>query len=97
MSYQVGGATKTVGGAGQYLPFPTHASPVAPTFLKLRRITDPIGAIRYLLVTGLGSTVQDTTKGVGGAVNETTDSAASSLGGKEQTGQNPLGLASDAK
>ena len=92
----MGGLTETAGGAGQYyLPFPTPPSPVAPTFLNLRRTTDPVGPIHYLLVSGLGSTVKDTTKGAGSAVNETTDSAASSLGGKEQTGQNPLGLAND--
>lgn len=49
------------------------------------------------LVSDLGSTVQSTTKGAGSAINDTTDSAAESLGGKEQTGQNPLGLSSDAK
>ncbi len=53
--------------------------------------------IHNLLVTGLGGTVKQTTKGAGSAINETTDSAAESLGGKEQTGQNPLGLSSDGK
>ena len=59
-------------------------------------ITD-IMRIHNLLVTGLGGTVKQTTKGAGSAINETTDSAAESLGGKEQTGQNPLGLSSDGK
>ena len=43
-------------------------------------------------VKNVGQTVGDSTKGVGKAANDTTDSASEYIGGKKQTGDNPLGL-----
>jgi hypothetical protein len=41
---------------------------------------------------GAGNTVKDTTGSVGGAAGGASEKANDSLGGKKQTGNNPLGL-----
>lgn len=91
----VGGLTKTAAGTGQSL-FDARVASMTSSMLKKKKALTLARFVIHL-VSDLGSTVQSTTKGAGSAINDTTDSAAESLGGKEQTGQNPLGLSSDAK